>query len=104
MVLLLVCVQVSVFRSWSCYLCLGLIDGPVACLCVCLIHVGVLQYLCWVELVVISMMNPQASFVGHLCGILAGLIHVKWTSKLYHMLPRSYAALLQVLSGRRTVA
>jgi membrane associated rhomboid family serine protease len=31
----------------------------------------------WVELILASAVNPRASFSGHLCGILAGLLHVK---------------------------
>lgn len=34
------------------------------------------KYLCWVELVLASLLNPQASFFGHLCGIVAGLLYV----------------------------
>lgn len=30
----------------------------------------------WAELVVIQMVTPHASFLGHACGIVAGLIHV----------------------------
>lgn len=32
------------------------------------------KYAAWVELVLISLVAPDASFVGHLCGILAGII------------------------------
>jgi hypothetical protein len=35
------------------------------------------KYICWAELVLASLLNPQASFFGHLCGILAGFIHVR---------------------------
>ena len=35
------------------------------------------KYLCWAELVVASLFNPRASFLGHLTGIVAGFIHVK---------------------------
>lgn len=31
----------------------------------------------WAELVLASLFNPQASFLGHLAGILAGLLHVR---------------------------
>ena len=34
--------------------------------------------MCWVELLVIQALAPQASLLGHLCGILAGLIHVNF--------------------------
>lgn len=33
--------------------------------------------MCWAELVLASVFNPRASFLGHLAGILAGLLHVK---------------------------
>lgn len=36
-----------------------------------------LQYLAWAELFLASLFNPQASFLGHLAGILAGLLHVR---------------------------
>jgi len=39
-----------------------------------------LKYACWVELVVISLITPNASFIGHLSGILAGMIYLKCTS------------------------
>jgi hypothetical protein len=31
-----------------------------------------LQYACWAELLLVQLMVPDASFFGHLCGILAG--------------------------------
>lgn len=33
------------------------------------------RYACWVELVLIHIMNPGTSFVGHLSGILVGLLY-----------------------------
>ncbi|XP_067221419.1 rhomboid-related protein 4 isoform X3 [Chanodichthys erythropterus] len=33
------------------------------------------RYACWVELVLIHIMNPGTSFVGHLAGILVGLLY-----------------------------
>lgn len=33
------------------------------------------RYACWVELVLIHLMNPGTSFVGHLSGILVGLLY-----------------------------
>lgn len=33
------------------------------------------RYSCWVELVLIHIMNPGTSFVGHLAGILVGLLY-----------------------------
>ena len=44
------------------------------------------KYAAWVELVLISLITPNASFVGHLCGILAGMLYVhyvrKWLAQL----------------------
>lgn len=34
------------------------------------------KYACWVELVIISLVTPNASFIGHLAGILAGMLWV----------------------------
>ena len=34
------------------------------------------RYACWVELVVIQLLVPNASFTGHLAGILVGLLYV----------------------------
>jgi len=34
------------------------------------------KYLCWFELVLISIVTPNASFLGHLCGILVGVMYV----------------------------
>ncbi|GAX82456.1 hypothetical protein CEUSTIGMA_g9883.t1 [Chlamydomonas eustigma] len=36
-----------------------------------------IKYLCWGELALASVINPHASFLGHLMGIMAGIIHVK---------------------------
>ncbi|GMR31832.1 hypothetical protein PMAYCL1PPCAC_02027, partial [Pristionchus mayeri] len=33
------------------------------------------RYACWAELILIQMLSPNASFVGHLAGILAGLLY-----------------------------
>lgn len=35
------------------------------------------RYAAWLELVLISVLVPNASFLGHLCGILAGVIYVE---------------------------
>jgi len=35
-----------------------------------------LKHACWAELVLISLITPNASFVGHLCGIIAGLLYI----------------------------
>ena len=43
------------------------------------------KYACWVELIVIQIMVPNASFTGHLAGILVGLMYIygplKWIVK-----------------------
>lgn len=35
------------------------------------------RYAAWLELVLISVVVPNASFLGHLCGILAGILYVE---------------------------
>ena len=35
-----------------------------------------LQYVTWAELIYIQLLTPNASFLGHLAGILAGMLHV----------------------------
>ena len=35
------------------------------------------RWACWIELVVIQLLVPRASFTGHLAGILVGLAYVK---------------------------
>lgn len=35
------------------------------------------KYAYWAELVLISVVTPNASFLGHLCGILVGLAYVR---------------------------
>lgn len=34
------------------------------------------KYAAWAELILVSIMTPQASFIGHLSGILAGILYV----------------------------
>ncbi len=41
-----------------------------------------MQYVCWAELLYLQLLVPNASFMGHLCGILAGLLYVAVTSRL----------------------
>ncbi|ETO31852.1 hypothetical protein RFI_05265 [Reticulomyxa filosa] len=36
-----------------------------------------MKYLAWFELVLIQMVTPNASLLGHLCGILVGLLYVR---------------------------
>ena len=43
------------------------------------------QYAAWLELVLISLMTPSASFLGHLAGILAGVIYIKYLRELQVM-------------------
>eukprot|EP00931_Biecheleriopsis_adriatica_P006056 TRINITY_DN107518_c0_g1_i1.p1 TRINITY_DN107518_c0_g1~~TRINITY_DN107518_c0_g1_i1.p1 ORF type:complete len:423 (+),score=36.34 TRINITY_DN107518_c0_g1_i1:92-1270(+) len=42
------------------------------------------KYAAWVELVLISVLSPNASFVGHLCGILAGMICLQIEGLIVH--------------------
>lgn len=35
-----------------------------------------MQYVTWAELIYIQLLTPNASFLGHLAGILAGMLHV----------------------------
>ena len=39
------------------------------------------RYACWAELVLIQMMVPNASFTGHLAGILVGVLYVAFGLK-----------------------
>ena len=48
-----------------------------------------LGYACWVELVIISLVTPNASFLGHLSGILAGMLYLngrKYLRAVYRLL------------------
>ena len=38
---------------------------------------------CWIELVLIQLLVPNASFTGHLAGILVGLAYVKGPLKTF---------------------
>lgn len=40
----------------------------------------------WAELVVIQMVTPHASFLGHACGIMAGLLHVYALKHIFYHL------------------
>ncbi len=53
-----------------------------------------LQYVCWAELAYIQLLTPRASFLGHLGGILAGLLHV-------HVIRGAGTALPQLWESRR---
>jgi rhomboid domain-containing protein 1 len=50
----------------------------------------------WLELVLIQVMVPNASFIGHLAGILVGLLFVRGPLKFVMDLP------FMVFTGRRT--
>jgi rhomboid domain-containing protein 1 len=63
------------------------------------------KYMAWAELVLASAFNPQASFFGHLCGILAGVVHVRGAAALrsgasgQRLLRRVAAAVARVVGG-----
>ncbi|GAB4816364.1 hypothetical protein N2152v2_003410 [Parachlorella kessleri] len=40
------------------------------------------KYVCWAELVLAQLLVPGSSFWGHLCGILAGILHVRILSRV----------------------
>lgn len=40
------------------------------------------QYACWAELGLIQLLVPNASFIGHLSGILVGLLYIKGPLKM----------------------
>ena len=70
----------------------------------------VLQYVTWAELVYIQFISPQASFLGHLSGILAGLTYVtvnhndlnvfRAVRRLFYMGPRPFGGDSQNTSTR----
>ena len=41
-----------------------------------------LQYVTWAELLYIQLLTPNASFLGHLAGILAGMLHITVLQRL----------------------
>lgn len=45
-----------------------------------------MKYLAWVELILISILIPNTSFLGHLAGILAGYIYMKYLKNISFML------------------
>jgi rhomboid domain-containing protein 1 len=45
------------------------------------------KYAAWLELVVVSIVTPQASFLGHLAGILAGFLYVNGPVEFLLFLP-----------------
>lgn len=46
-----------------------------------------LQYVTWAELIYIQLLTPNASFLGHLAGILAGMLHVTVFQRLPMLRP-----------------
>ena len=58
-----------------------------------------LQYLCWAELLLASAFNPSASFFGHLCGILAGFLHVLYIEPGLRAAQSSWRRLFQQTRG-----
>ena len=48
----------------------------------CRRHTCLVQYVTWAELIYIQLLTPNASFLGHLAGILAGMLHVTVLQRL----------------------
>lgn len=59
-----------------------------------------IRYVAWVELVIAQLVSPEASFVGHLCGILAGLIHIYVSRPLLYNKILAYRRRQRQGSGR----
>lgn len=55
------------------------------------------RWACWVELVLIQLIVPRASFTGHLAGILIGLAYVKGPLKL--LMDAMWSLVTSVLAG-----
>ena len=51
----------------------------------CCRHACLVQYVTWAELLYIQLLTPNASFLGHLAGILAGMLHVTATTACSHL-------------------
>jgi rhomboid domain-containing protein 1 len=45
------------------------------------------KYAAWLELVLISLITPNASFIGHLAGILAGVLYVHGPTEIFLLIP-----------------
>ncbi len=43
------------------------------------------RYVIWIELLVTKLIYPQSSFTGHLCGIFAGIIYMKYLRRLVRL-------------------
>jgi hypothetical protein len=63
-----------------------------------------LKYACWAELVIISMVTPNASFVGHLSGILAGILYCHGPQLLQVASRSSSPRYASTISSRRSPA
>jgi len=55
------------------------------------------RYAAWLELVVTSMITPNASFIGHLAGILAGVLYVHAPTFPMSMIPNVILQKIQLL-------
>ena len=58
------------------------------------------KYIAWAECVIISILTPNASFIGHLSGILAGVLYVH-SPLLLAAARRRYTYMVGQLGGRR---
>jgi hypothetical protein len=56
----------------------------------CLVAWPHVQYMAWAELLLASALNPQASFMGHLAGIFAGMLHVRLLAPALPYLTRAW--------------
>lgn len=55
------------------------------------------KYAAWLELVLISIVTPNASFIGHLSGILAGVLYVHGPVQIIFWLPNRIADIFEKL-------
>ncbi|TSX85968.1 Rhomboid-related protein 4 [Bagarius yarrelli] len=60
------------------------------------------RYACWVELVLIHVMNPGTSFIGHLSGILVGLLYTLGPLKTLMKLGAGYSGYETPYTPNRT--
>lgn len=60
------------------------------------------QYICWLSLIASKVFFPNASFQGHFCGILAGLLRV-FVPGPFLWVRRRVARLFRALTGRQVV-
>jgi membrane associated rhomboid family serine protease len=57
------------------------------------------KYAAWLELVLISVVTPNASFIGHLAGILAGVLYVHGPTQIIFMIPNLLESFVSRSSG-----